>query len=192
MDKLTVFNRALSLISAAPYQQNTGVQHPCDLWYSHALLKANERADWSFARRRVTLYPDANSPSGYSVFSLPADCLKVQEVFISGTRTKTNYREILGRSFETEPMQSVDLVYTANVVATMQELPDNEPTFCEAVICLLAALISPEINGQNSNGYETFSQYFEKHVQDAIYSDQKQTRSNDQSPLPSIYARRTW
>lgn len=190
MDKLTVYNRALSLISATPYQAQTGVQHPCDLWYSHALLKANERADWSFARRRVSLSPAADSPSGRSVFSLPADCLKIRNVYIAGTRTKTSFREVFGRKIETESCQGIELDYTTNIVATMQELPDNEPSFCQAVIYLLASLISPEIHGQKSTEHERYIEHFEREIQTAMWLDRKQTDSNDQSP--QIAARRSW
>ena len=203
MDKLTVYNRALSLISAAPYQPQTGVQHPCDLWYSHALLKANERADWGFARRRVTLTakePIVNSQSSIvnpsyptsSTFDLPADCLKIRAVYHPGTRTKTNRREVYGRTLVTEITPTVDLDYTTNVVSTMQELPDAEPSFCQAVIYLLASLIAPEINGQNSNEHERYAALFEQEIQQAMWLDRKQTDSNDQSPLPGIFARRTW
>lgn len=193
MDKLTVFNRALSLISAAPYQQNTGVQHPCDLWYSHALLKANERADWSFARKRITLSEQTSEdyPSS-STFALPADCLKIRNVFYPGTRTKTNRREVYGRTLVTDSTPTVDIDYTTNVVSTMQELPDAEPSFCQAVIYLLASLIAPEINGQNSSEHERYAQLFEQEIQSAMWLDRKQTDSNDQSPITSIYARRTW
>jgi hypothetical protein len=200
MDKLTVYNRALSLISAAPYQAQTGVQHPCDLWYSHALLKANERADWGFARRRITLteIPQSSivnrksSIVNTSAFDLPADCLKIRAVYLPGTRTKTNRREIYGRTLVTEISPTVDLDYTTNVVSTMQELPDAEPSFCQAVIYLLASLIAPEINGQNSNEHERYAALFEQEIQNAMWLDRKQTDSNDQSPLAGIYARRAW
>lgn len=200
MDKLTVYNRALSLISAAPYQPRTGVQHPCDLWYTHALLKANERADWAFARRRVTLaeIPQSSivnrqsSIVNTSSFNLPADCLKIRAVYHPGTRTKTSRREIYGRTLVTESTPTVDLDYTSNVVSTMQELPDAEPSFCQAVIYLLASLIAPEINGQNSNEHERYAALFEQEIQNAMWLDRKQTDSNDQSPLPAILARRTW
>lgn len=210
MDKLTVYNRALSLISAAPYQPRTGVQHPCDLWYTHALLKANERADWAFARRRITLTakePIVNSQSPASAkiqrsgdgsivntssFDLPADCLKIRAVYHPGTRTKTSRREIYGRTLVTEITPTVDLDYTTNVVSTMQELPDAEPSFCQAVIYLLASLIAPEINGQNSNEHERYAALFEQEIQNAMWLDRKQTDSNDQSPLPAILARRAW
>ena len=205
MDKLTIYNRALSLISAAPYQQQTGVQHPCDLWYSHALLKANERADWAFARRRVTLHqnpqqtnnqsPIVNSQSSIvntSSFTLPADCLKIRNVYYPGTRTKTSRRETYGRTLVTEITPTVDLDYTTNIVATMQELPDAEPSFCQAVIYLLAALIAPEIKGPGTQEHERYLSLFEQEIQNAMYLDRKQTDSNDQSPLPSILARKTW
>lgn len=193
MDKLTVYNRALSLISAAPYQPKTGVQHPCDLWYTHALLKANERADWAFARRRITLAEiPQSSIVNTSSFDLPADCLKIRAVYHPGTRTKTSRREIYGRTLVTEITPTVDLDYTSNVVSTMQELPDAEPSFCQAVIYLLASLIAPEINGQNSNEHERYAALFEQEIQNAMWLDRKQTDSNDQSPLPAILARRTW
>lgn len=193
MDKLTIFNRALSLISAAPYQQQTGVQHPCDLWFNHALRKANERGDWSFARRRITLsqktsgdYPNS------STFDLPDDCLKIRNVYYPGTYTKTARRATYGRTLVTDATPTVDLDYTTNIVSTMQELPDAEPSFCQAVIYYLAAYIAPEINGSNSNDHDLNIQRAEKEIQDALWLDKKQTESNDQSPLPSILARRTW
>lgn len=200
MDKLTVYNRALSLISAAPYQPQTGVQHPCDLWYAHALLKANERADWAFARRRVTLteIPQSSIVNRQSAivntssFDLPADCLKIRAVYHPGTRTKTNRREVYGRTLVTEITPTVDLDYTTNVVSTMQELPDAEPSFCQAVIYLLASLIAPEINGQNSNEHERYAALFEQEIQQAMWLDRKQTDSNDQSPLPGIFSRSAW
>lgn len=193
MDKLTIFNRALSLIAAAPYQQQTGVQHPCDLWYTHALLKANERADWNFARRRVTLAQQLNGDyPNSSTFLLPADCLKIRAVYHPGTRTCTSRRETYGRTLVTEPSPTIDLDYTTNIVATMQELPDAEPSFCQAVIYLLASLIAPEINGTNSQQHERYAQLFEQEIQTAMWLDRKQTDSNDQSPLPAILARRAW
>lgn len=208
MDKLTIYNRALSLISAAPYQQQTGVQHPCDLWFNHALRKANERGDWSFARRRITLTAkETNSQSpataqlrsgdgsivnSQSEFDLPDDCLKIRNVYYPGTYTKTARRATYGRTLVTDVSPTVDLDYTTNIVSTMQELPDAEPSFCQAVIYYLAAYIAPEINGSNSNDHDLNIQRAEKEIQDALWLDKKQTESNDQSPLPSILARRTW
>lgn len=193
MDKLTVYNRALSLIAAAPYQPQTGVQHPCDLWFPHALRKANERGDWSFARRRITLAEETSGDyPNSSTFSLPADCLKIRNVYYPGTRTKTARRETYGRTLVTDISPTIDLDYTTNIVATMQELPDAEPTFCQAVIYYLAAYIAPEINGSNSSDHDLNIQRAEKEIQDALWLDKKQTESNDQSPLPSIFARRTW
>lgn len=200
MDKLTIYNRALSLIAAAPYQPQTGVQHPCDLWFHHALRKANERGDWSFARRRITLTaketsaPNSQSSivNSQSEFDLPADCLKIRNVYYHGTCTKTTRRETYGRTLVTDPSPAVDLDYTTNIVATMQELPDSEPTFCQAVIYYLAAYIAPEINGSNSHDHDTNIQRAEKEIQDALWLDKKQTESNDQSPLQALLARRAW
>lgn len=205
MDKLTIYNRALSLIAAAPYQQQTGVQHPCDLWYTHALLKANERADWSFARRLTTLHqnpqqtnnqsPIVNSQSSIvntSSFTLPADCLNIRNVYYHGTRTKTNIRQTYGRTLITDTTPSIDLDYTTNILATMQELPDAAPTFCQAVIYLLASLIAPEIKGPANQEHERYAALYEQEIQQAAYLDRKQTDANDQSPLPSILARKTW
>ena len=83
MDKITIYNRALSLIAAAPYQPQTGVQHPCDTWLHHAILKTLDRADWSFARRRATLTADPATQSTItdtSSFTLPEDCLKIRNI----------------------------------------------------------------------------------------------------------------
>lgn len=205
MDKLTIYNRALSLIAAAPYQQQTGVQHPCDLWYTHALLKANERADWSFARRLTTLHQNPqqtntqssipNSQSSIvntSSFTLPSDCLNIRNVYYHGTRTKTNHRQTYGRTLITDTTPAIDLDYTTNILATMQELPDAAPTFCQAVIYLLASLIAPEIKGTANQEHERYAALYEQEIQQAAYLDRKQTDSNDQSPLPAILARKTW
>lgn len=202
MDKLTIYNRALSLIAAAPYQQQTGVQHPCDLWYTHALLKANERADWSFARRLTTLHQNPQDSTqlvnpkskivNTSSFTLPADCLNIRNVYYHGTRTKTALRQTYGRTLITDTTPAVDLDYTTNILATMQELPDAAPTFCQAVIYLLASLIAPEIKGPANQEHERYAALYEQEIQQAAYLDRKQTDANDQSPLPAILARKTW
>lgn len=202
MDKLTIYNRALSLIAAAPYQQQTGVQHPCDLWYTHALLKANERADWSFARRLTTLHQNPQDSTqlvnpkskivNTSSFTLPADCLNIRNVYYHGTRTKTALRQTYGRTLITDTTPAVDLDYTTNILATMQELPDAAPTFCQAVIYLLASLIAPEIKGPANQEHERYAALYEQEIQQAAYLDRKQTDANDQSPLPAILSRKTW
>lgn len=203
MDKITIYNRALSLIAAAPYQPQTGVQHPCDTWLHHAILKTLDRADWSFARRRATLTADpatqstsTNSQSSIvntSSFTLPEDCLKIRNIYHPGTRTKTSRRETYGRTLVTETTPTVDIDYTATL--TDQELYqalDREPTYCQALIYLLASLIAPEINGSNTTDHERYAQLYEQELHTAIYLDRKQTDANDQSPLPGILARRTW
>jgi hypothetical protein len=123
---------------------------------------------------------------------LPSDCLNIRNVYYHGTRTKTTHRQTYGRTLITDTTPAIDLDYTTNILATMQELPDAAPTFCQAVIYLLASLIAPEINGSSSQEHERYAALYEQEIQQAAYLDRKQTDANDQSPLPAILSRKTW
>lgn len=188
MNRSTVYQHALALLGEVNYKQHTGTDGICYQEYPDAVRQANAMSNWSFARSKRVLKPLGKEASdGIFVYNLPADCLRVLELRDTVTGQKVRHFEIYGRTLEIQghPSDNVTLVYTSDILASRDELPDEAPLFCKYVITLLAARICPTITGnpQLTQSLEAQAQQF---YFDALTQDRQQARSNDQHPLKGI------
>lgn len=187
MDKVSVFNAALSLLGDYEYRERAGTQHPCDRWYPHVLRQANSRYNWSFATAEKILKPIAHTPTE-SIFEYPSDCLTYTRVTNMDTGNRADRPRRVGRTIHTEPCSSILLSYTSNAIETFQELPDDMPEYQLAVCELLAARIAPTITGNPALSLQ-FESLAEQHLMQAITRDAQQLASNKQNPLIGIWER---
>lgn len=186
MDKVTIYNAALSLLGQNGYREGSGNAAACELWYPHALAAANARYNWTFATRRKTLHPlEGESQGNESVFEYPADCINYTHVRNNDTGDRAADPRRIGNRLVTEPCSSVTLTYNANCLATMQELPDTMPEFTLGVIELLAARIAPEVTGNPAYAVE-YENRAEQHFMQAITRDAQQLASNKRDPWLNI------
>lgn len=188
MNRITVYEHALQLLGEAKYKQHTGTDGICARCYPDAVRLANSMANWSFARAKRELVPlAANSRDGIRCYNLPADCLRVLEVRDTVSGRKVNHYSIYGRSVEVErhSSENITLIYTTDLLACRDELPDEAPMFCEYVIRLLAAKICPTVTGNLQLASQLNAEALQ-YMNQAITADRQQARSNDQHPLAGL------
>lgn len=189
MDRLTIIDSALSLLGEKPYDNQTGYQRVCDLWFDRVLREANSLFNWTFARKRITLTnPDTATHPDSSAFTLPVDCLTLLYVYHHGTNRKVNNVSLFNRVLVTDRVDAVDIVYTSDISASMQELPDSRPEFCQGCIYLLAARISPVVTG-NLEVQLKFEEMARHYFHSALTKDEWQHNSNDNHPLSDLLQR---
>ena len=184
MDKATACQHALSLLGEINYNQHAAPAAACNLHYPDVLRYANNATHWSFARARRTLTPLAKpAADGIRTYLIPADCLRIISLRDPATHTRIYKWEKYADRIEiySPATDAVELLYTADLIATGSELPDSAPDFCQYVIHLLAARIAPTITGQIELA-NMFEQKAAALLARAVYSDSCQTDSNDQAP----------
>lgn len=187
MDKVTIFNAALSALGQHGYREGSGNAAACELWYPIVLTTANARYNWTFAARRKDLKPlSANGRE--SRFEYPADCINYTAVINHDTGDRCRDPRRIGNEIVTEPCSGITLTYNANCLATMQQLPPNMPEFIQGVIELLAARIAPEVTGNPAYTSE-FETRAEQHFMQAITRDAQQLASNKRDPWLNIHER---
>lgn len=188
MNRTSVYEQALRLLGEVNYKKHTATDGVCTQLYPDTVRLANAIANWSFARTKRTLAPLA-APTGDRIhtYTLPADCLRVIEVRDTATQNKVPHYSIYGRTLEVENHHSgnITLIYTSDLLACSEDLPDQAPLFCQYVIHLLAAKIAPSITG-NMQLTAQLNQEATRLMYDALTQDRQQTRSNDQHPLTNI------
>lgn len=190
MNRTSVYEHALRLLGEVNYKKHTATDGVCTQLYPDTVRLANSVANWSFARAKRTLAPLAsNTTDGIHAYTLPADCLRVIEVRDTASQKKVPHYSIYGRTLETENHNSgnITLIYTSDLLACREDLPDQAPLFCEYVIHLLAAKIAPSITGNMQLTAQLQSQATELMYQ-ALTQDRQQARSNDQHPLTNLLA----
>lgn len=183
MDKLTIFNSALSLIGAGRYEPASGPQQPIDLHYPQVLREASCRYNWSFTRRVRAIDPLEDG-----TYPLPPDCLSVLYFRQKDGNRRPSWIVTEGRRIHTDITGTANLVYTTDIIHSAQELPDSQPEFCQGVICLLASRIAREITSSTQEA-DRLANESEKHFMRAITHDAQAEASNKIRPLPSILAR---
>lgn len=142
MEKTTLFNLALSHIGGGAYEQGSGVESPCELWYPIVLREAAVRHDWNFARRLITIHPEADG-----TYHLPVDCMNPLEFKDATSHAIPAEYRIVGRYIHTSLTGAATLLYQSDFTATHQLLPDEAPEYCVAVSYLLAARVARTITG---------------------------------------------
>lgn len=188
MNRTTVYEHALRLLGEVNYKKHTATDGVCALLYPDAVRYANAVANWSFARAKRTLAPlAATSTDGIRTYTLPADCLRVIKVMDTASMQKVRNFSIFGRTLEVEkhPASNITLIYTSDLLACREDLPDEAPLFCQYVIHLLAAKIAPSITG-NIQLTAQLNAEAAQLMQQALTQDRQQARSNDQHPLEAI------
>lgn len=184
MDKSTVCQHALSLLGETNYEKHTAPKSACDMAYNDVVRYANNATHWTFARERRTLVPMArNTSSPLRCYALPSDCLKIIAVVDTQTGAKIPSWQLYASRIEINSnyADSVDLIYTSDLLTTQADLPDFAPDFCQYVIHMLAARIAPTITGQLEIA-TMFEQKAAALLAQAIYKDARQVGSNDQAP----------
>ncbi len=191
MDKSTVCQHALALLGETNYEKHTAPKSACDMAYYDVVRFANNAAHWSFARERRTLTSmSGNTASTVRCYHLPADCLKIIAVVDTHTGSKIPNWQLYASRIEISSAyaDSVDLIYTSDLLTTQADLPDHAPDFCQYVIHMLAARIAPTITGQLeiATMLEQKAAYL---LAQAIYKDARQAGSNDQAPaIPTAHS----
>lgn len=188
MNRTTVYEHALRLLGEVNYKKHTATDGVCVQMYPDAVRFANAIANWSFARTKRTLAPLAKKATdGVYTYNLPADCLRVIKVLDTASQKKVRHFSIYGRTLEVEGhgSSSITLIYTSDLLACREDLPDEAPIFCEYVIHLLAAKIAPSITG-NIQLTAQLNAEATQLMHQALVQDRQQARSNDQHPLKAI------
>ena len=190
MNRSSVYQSALNLLGEVNYKKHTGTDGICYQCYPDAVRYANAMGNWSFARQKRVLAPLGKAAAdGIYTYTLPADCLRVLEVRDTATQNKVRHFELYGRTLEVtdHSSENITLVYISDLLACSDEIPDENPLFCQYVIHLLAARIAPTITGNVALTQQLEAQAHQLYYQ-ALAQDRQQTRSNDQHPLKTILA----
>ena len=188
MNRTTVYTHALHLLGEVNYKKHTATDGVCAREYPDAVRLANSIANWSFARTKRVLAPlSAKSTDGVYAYNLPADCLRVLEVRDTATQMKVRHFSIYGRILEVDGHSSdnVTLIYTSDLLACREDLPDEAPMFCQYVIYLLAAKIAPAVTGNIQLAAQLNAEATQR-MHQALTADRQQARSNDQHPLDRL------
>lgn len=190
MNRTTVYEHALRLLGEVNFKKHTATDGVCVQLYPDVVRFANAIGNWSFARNKRTLAPLASTANdGVYTYTLPADCLRVLKVLDTASMKKVRKFSIYGRTLEIEghPSSNITIIYTSDLLACREDLPDEAPLFCQYVIHLLAAKIAPSITG-NMQLTAQLNAEATQLMHQALTQDRQQARSNDQHPLESIVA----
>lgn len=169
MDKGTFYTHALARLGDHNDVAGSDEHTACEMFAQHAIAVCLDYTRWSWATITTTLTLTNGTAT------LPSDCLRLQ------TTTLPTYR-ILGRTLTSDTGEtSATITYTTNVYVDTVTLPDYEPTFCEACILMLAAMMAPRLtnnlNLADKLKQEAYARLHAAKVKDARISD-----SNDQTP----------
>ena len=207
MDKHDVCSLALQRVGEAELQEGSPTYKPCMAWYRHVLALACARYDWTFLAREVCLMvprPHGRrgqrlyghegrgchyAPEADVVLARPEGCLKVLFVCDGEGRRLKDWRltmdGIVVPRREVRGGAEVRVRYQSDMSVVEGCLPDGEPDFCEAVICMLASRVAMKLtsNMQLAMGME---QEAERYFNRAILRDRQQDYSNAIDPLRRI------
>lgn len=174
MDKGTFYTHALARLGDHNDIAGSDEHSACELFAQHAIAVCLDYTRWTWATIATTLTLTNGTAQ------LPPDCLRLQ------TTSLPTY-QIHGRTLTTTSSRhssngaTADITYVSSTFIDTVSLPDYEPTFCEACILMLAAMMAPRLtNNLNlaaSLKQEAYARLHAASVKDARISD-----SNDQLP----------
>lgn len=178
MDKATICNMALRLLTDSQYTEGTPGHEACDLYFTQVYNEVLSTHYWTWARRRVKL--EYEDEWGYV---LPQDCLRVEKM--EGLR----HWGIFGN--HVQPVNSCDVegrvwcTYISSILANRGEVPDSRAKFINALVLRLAARICNAVSADDERRLRLEQQY-RLELDNAIIDDVRQDQSNDQDPLDAI------
>lgn len=171
MDKGTFYTHALARLGDHNDVGGSDEHNACEFFAQQAISVCLDYSRWTWATIRATI-PLINGST-----SLPPDCLRLQTVSLPTFR-------ILGRTLYADNSTSaatVTITYVTNTFIDTVSLPDYEPTFCEACILMLAAMMAPRLTN-NLNLAASLKQEAYARLHDAKVKDARVSDSNDQTP----------
>ena len=179
MDKGTLYRLALGKLgSSAEIVEGTPVYDALEECSQQAVAFALDYDAWNFATKGPLVLPLDGG-----VAQLPGDCLELREVQLE------RWRQV-GRSIVAEEAaaSSVTIFYKSREVADMLALPDHEPLWCEAVVCLVAAAIAGRVTGNANLGVQ-LHQMGTGLLYRAKLKEARAVSSNDQKPKSYLLRR---
>ncbi|MGN0869455.1 MAG: hypothetical protein ACI4O9_08050 [Akkermansia sp.] len=169
MDKGTLYTHALARLGDHNDIAGSDEHIACEAFAQQALGICFDYSRWTWASKRITLNISDGS------ITLPVDCLRLES-------TSLPAYTICGRTLYTDSSAtSVTLTYTSSACIDTITLPDYEPTFCEACILMLAALIAPRLT-DNLTIAQQLKQEAYAALRRAKLKDARVSDSNDQTP----------
>ncbi len=193
MNREEVYNLACQMLGNFFFKEGAPTHDPCVIQYPHVLRVANAKYDWSFAQQRKALRNPERYPGGRWLYRLPSSCIKVRMVYdLTGTRRIELPEMVAGGLTVGEDGSGGVLVdYQADLVASAGELPPANPIFCDAVVTLLAARITPAIAG-DARLAQALEQQANGLFLQAIAFDKQQDYSNARSPHALRQLNKPW
>lgn len=169
MDKGTYYTHALARLGDHNDIAGSDEHTACETFAQHAIALCLDYTRWSWATITTTLTLTNGTAT------LPSDCLRLQ------TTTLPTYR-ILGRTISSDTgATETTITYVTSAFIDTVSLPDYEPTFCEACILMLAAMIAPRLTN-NLNLADKLKQEAYARLHAAKVKDARTSDSNDQLP----------
>lgn len=173
MDKGTLYRLALSKIgSSADIVEGTPEFAVLEACTQQAVAFALDYAAWNFATKGPVVLPLVGG-----VAYLPGDCLELRVVRLD------KWRQV-GRCIVSEGDEhpaTVTVFYKSREISDTLSLPDHEPVWCEAVVCLVAAAIAGRITGDAKVGVQ-LQQMGTGMLYRAKLKEARAVSSNDQQP----------
>lgn len=168
MDKGTFYTHALARLGDHNDVSGSDEHLACEMFAQHAIALCLDYSRWSWAAARASL----PLPNGSA--TLPPDCLRLLSVSLPSF-------QIIGRTLVAPNAKQAVISYVSSAFIDTVSLPDYEPSFCEACILMLAAMMAPRLtNNLNLAAalkQEAYAKLHAAKVKDARISD-----SNDQLP----------
>ena len=168
MDKGTFYSHALARLGDHNDVAGSDEHNACEMFAQHAIAVCLDYSRWAWATTRATITFTNDEAT------LPADCLRLQSISLPSY-------EICGRTLRSSGAKEATLTYTTNIYVDTVTLPDYEPTFCEACILMLAAMMAPRLTN-NLNLAEKLKQEAYARLHAAKVKDARISDSNDQTP----------
>ena len=168
MDKGTFYTHALARLGDHNDIGASDEHNACEMLAQHAIALCMDYTRWTWATISTTI-PFTNGSA-----RLPSDCLRLQTVSLPTF-------QILGRTIFSADAKEATITYVSNTFIDTVSLPDYEPTFCEACILMLAAMMAPRLTN-NLNLAATLKQEAYAKLHAARVKDARISDSNDQLP----------
>ena len=168
MDKGTFYTHALARLGDHNDIAGSDEHAACEMFAQHAIALCLDYTRWTWATIETTLTLTNGTAQ------LPPDCLRLQ------TTSLPTY-QIHGRTIYAEGATTAIITYVSSTFIDTVSLPDYEPTFCEACILMLAAMMAPRLTN-NLNLAEKLKQEAYARLHAAKVKDARISDSNDQTP----------
>lgn len=178
MTQTDIWNQALGLLGRRSYVEDTETAEAVKLYWPLVMQKAYDFADWSFARRLVHVVTEDG------MLAVPGDCLRVIRIsqdkfgrYPVSCMQRYGEKILIG-----EGAGRVWVEYVSRAKSDEQNIPDNEPTFAQALIYLLAGQCAMMLT-QDMNMQQAYLSMGQKMLTDARFKDAQQDDSNKQEPF---------